>query len=123
MNRNPRPTRTAVRAAIAASLRNDEGSLRDTARRLGVSARSLQRHLANAGTSHSELIAEVRLGRACRMLAASNQRICDVAAHLGFANASSFSRAFMRLMKVQPRVYRQQQMNRLLGQSFSRKSA
>ena len=123
MNRIPRPSRAAIRAAIAASLRSDEGSLRDTACRLGVSARSLQRHLAAAGTSHSELIAEVRIRRACRLLAAPDQRIRDVAARLGFANAGSFSRAFMRMMKVQPRVYRRQQMDRSEYQSVKRKSA
>jgi AraC-like DNA-binding protein len=56
------------------------------------------------GTSYSELIAEVRIKTACHLLAESNERIGDIAAHSGFANASSFSRTFMRRMKIQPRV-------------------
>jgi transcriptional regulator GlxA family with amidase domain len=64
------------------------------------------------GTSYSELVAEVRIDTACHLLAESNQRIVDIAALLGFAGASSFSRTFVRLMKIQPAVYRRQQSAR-----------
>jgi len=76
-----------------------------------VSARSLQRHLCELGTSYSELVAEVRLDAACRLLAESNARIADIALHLGYAGPSSFSRTFLRLMKIQPVIYRRQQRN------------
>jgi len=109
MNRNHRPTRRAVQLAIATSVRNGDASLLSTARLLGVSVRSLQRHLAAMGTSHSEMVATARIKRACHLLAQSQARIGDIAARLGFANASSFSRTFMRCMKIQPRVYRRRQ--------------
>ena len=105
------PSRYAVRAAIAASLRHGGVSLRHTANQLGVSARSLQRHLGEMGTSYSEMVAEVRLDAACHLLVASNARISDIALRLGYAGPSSFSRTFMRLMKIQPVIYRRQQRN------------
>ena len=104
------PSRYAVRAAIAASLHGG-ASLQRTANQLGVSARSLQRHLGEMGTSYSEMVAEVRLDAACHMLVESNARISDIALHLGYAGSSSFSRTFMRLMKIQPVIYRRQQRN------------
>lgn len=105
------PSRYAVRAAIAASLRHGGASLQRTANQLGVSARSLQRHLGEMGTSYSEMVAEVRLDAACHLLVESNVRISDIALRLGYAGPSSFSRTFMRLMKIQPVIYRRQQRN------------
>jgi len=64
------------------------------------------------GTSHSQMLAEVRLNIACRLLADSSKRLSDIAKSLGYTNASSFSRTFARLMKVQPVIYRQQQRAR-----------
>lgn len=86
--------------------------LPQTARRLGISARSLQRRLADMGTTYAELVAEVRLDTACHLLAESDENITDIAARLGFSGASSFSRSFVRLMKIQPIVYRRQQSPR-----------
>jgi AraC-like DNA-binding protein len=110
MKRLQSPSRYAVRAIIAGLLRQGDASLPRAAGQLKISARSLQRHLAVMGISYSELFAEVRLDAACHLLAKSDERICDIAARLGFADASSFSRTFMRLMKLQPRAYRRQQM-------------
>lgn len=124
MKRVSTPSRYAVRAAIAASLRQDRAVLLQTAHRLGISARSLQRRLAEMGTTYAELVAEVRL--ACHLLAESDENIADIAARLGFAGASSFSRNFARLMKIQPNVYRRQQSNRTSGSKygpFARKPA
>ena len=81
-----------------------------TAQRLGISPRSLQRHLTGMGTSYSEIVAEVRLDTACHLLAESDQSISNIAQSLGYSGASSFSRIFMRLMKIQPVTYRRQQI-------------
>jgi AraC-like DNA-binding protein len=107
------PSRYVVRAAIAEALQHNGASLQSIASQLGVSTRSLQRHLAKTGISYSEMVAEVRLDTACHLLVQSNERISDIALRLGYAGASSFSRAFMRLMKVQPVAYRRQHRKRL----------
>jgi AraC-like DNA-binding protein len=103
------PSQYAVRAAIAASLRHGGASLQRTANQLGVSTRSLQRHLGEMGTNYSSIVAEVRLDAACHLLVETNEPISDIASRLGYAGPSSFSRIFMRLMKTQPISYRQQQ--------------
>ena len=102
------PCRYSVRAAIAASLCHGDTALQRTALQLGMSPRSLQRHLAGMGTSYSDMVAEVRLDTACHLLLESNERISDIALRLGYAGTSSFSRVFMRLTKMQPAIYRRQ---------------
>ncbi|MBP2428015.1 AraC-like DNA-binding protein [Bradyrhizobium japonicum] len=107
------PSSQAIREAIVASLRHgDAATLDGTARALKISRRTLQRHLGRMGTSHSEILAEIRLKVACRLLADSSKRLSDIAKFLGYTNASSFSRSFARLMKIQPVVYRKQQRAR-----------
>jgi AraC-like DNA-binding protein len=102
------PSRYSVRAAIAASLRDGGAALERTAIQLGVSPRSLQRHLAGMGTSYSEMVAEVRLNTACHLLLESDESISEIALRLGYAGTSSFSRVFMRWTKTQPVIYRRQ---------------
>lgn len=106
----PVPSQYSVRATIAALLRHGDASLRHTSHQLGISPRSLQRHLTGLGTSYSEIVAEVRLELACHLLAETDQSISHISGRLGYAGPSSFSRTFMRLMKVQPVVYRRQQI-------------
>lgn len=109
MKRVCTPTSYAVRAAIAASLREGGATQPRVALLLGTSVRSLQRRIAQMGTSYRELVDEVRIDTACHLLAQSDERISGIAARLGFASPSSFSRTFVRLMKIRPMVYRQQQ--------------
>lgn len=111
----PVPSQYSVRATIAALLHHGDASLQHTAYRLRISPRSLQRHLTQMGTSYSELVAEVRLDAACHLLAESDQSISSIAFLLGYSGASSFSRTFRRLMKIQPVVYRRQEMARMEG--------
>jgi AraC-like DNA-binding protein len=106
----PTPSQYFVRATIATLLRHGDASLQHTARRLGISPRSLQRHLTGMGTSYSEMVAEVRLDTACHLLVESNQSISSIAFRLGYSECSSFSRTFVRLMKISPAAYRRQQM-------------
>jgi AraC-like DNA-binding protein len=116
MKRKPRPSRRAIRAAIDVSFKRGGASLQCTARQLGISVRLLQRSLAEAGTSYREELDRARVRAACHLLAHSKERICDIGTQLGFSDASSFSRTFMRLMKIQPRVFRRQQVAEHLGQ-------
>ena len=120
MKRVGSPSRHAVRAAIAVSMRHRGAKLQRTAQQLGVSGRSLQRRLADMGTSYSELVAEVRLDTACRLLAESDERICDIAVRVGFSSASSFNRTFMRLIKMQPNAYRRQRSEQQRKKSAAR---
>lgn len=104
----PLPSFKDIRATIIVLLRHGDTTLDSTAGALKISSRTLQRHLGRMGTSHSEMLDEVRLKVARRLLADSSKRLSDIANILGYANASSFSRAFVRLMNIQPVLYRRQ---------------
>jgi len=104
------PSRSTIRATIAKLMHQGDASLPQAAKQLGISTRTLQRRLATAGTSFSELVAEVRLDTACHLLTQSDLSLATIARRLGYRGPSSFSRSFMRLMKIQPAAYRRQQV-------------
>jgi len=80
----------------------------DVAAHLGISVRALQRQLAGHDTSFGALLAEVRYGRALIELAHPHTPLPVVAARVGFAEQSSFQRAFRRWQGVTPGQYRRQ---------------
>jgi AraC-like DNA-binding protein len=81
-------------------------TIQRAARVLGIPVRTLQRRLNDAGLTYSELADEVRFKAACRLLEGPHTRVADIAASLGFADPSNFSRAFLRWSGVSPREYR-----------------
>lgn len=79
----------------------------DLAASLHVSERSLQRKLAERGTSFQALIDEVRKEMACRFLADWRFSVTEIAFLCGFSNSSSFSRAFLRWTGTSPSDWRE----------------
>ena len=73
---------------------------------LGISRRTLQRRLNEAGVTYGQLVDRCRLDTACRLLEQPNMRLRDIASELGYADPSSFSRFFVRSMGRAPRAYR-----------------
>ena len=73
---------------------------------LMMSRRSLQRWLAEHGTSYSELLAEARIHKAINHLQCADESITDIAFALGYANASNFTRAFKVRTGVSPQKFR-----------------
>jgi AraC-like DNA-binding protein len=76
------------------------------ARLMGISERTLKRRLREEGTSFRILLAEARKTMAEELLADGRLSVADVAARLGFSDASSFSQAFKRWHGVAPHIYR-----------------
>jgi AraC-like DNA-binding protein len=85
-----------TRRAIGERLRGGDSSLESVARGLGTSARSLQRHLRDLGYSYNTLADEVRAATARLYLEQPDIAIAEVAYLLGFADQSTFNRAFKR---------------------------
>ena len=85
-----------TRQAIGERLRGGDSSLESVARGLGTSARSLQRHLRELGYSYNSLADEVRAATARLYLEQPDIAIAEVAYLLGFADQSTFNRAFKR---------------------------
>ncbi len=96
----------AVKSKVAKSLSGDGPMIGRVARLLNTSVRSLQRKLQQDGTNYNKIVDEVRYETACRLLDAPDTSIAEVAAALGYADPSSFSRSFARWSGMQPRTYR-----------------
>ena len=94
---------------ISALLRSGYPTLDQVAGLLKASPRSLQRRLGKEKLTYSELVSRCRLKEAQRLLGKSEERVQDIAAQLGYADASSFSRAFSGWTGGSPRDYRRQQ--------------
>lgn len=83
-------------------------SAREMAEALGMSERSLRRHLAQAGTRHADLLQECRILLATRLLARGGCPIKQVAHQSGFQSVSGFHRAFRRWTQRTPSDWRAQ---------------
>jgi AraC-like DNA-binding protein len=95
-----------VRAVLRRMLTGDEPSMETVAQALGTSERSLQRRLAEAGTSFVALLGEVRRELACERLVHTDMEVAELSFLLGFSDASAFHRAFKRWEGVTPLEYR-----------------
>ena len=77
-----------------------------TARRLGLSRRSLQRRLEAEGTGFAPILQAVMWARAEALLAEGAMPVGRIALALGYADAAHFSRAFLGWTGVPPRLWR-----------------
>ncbi|KVE36581.1 AraC family transcriptional regulator [Burkholderia sp. TSV86] len=72
----------------------------------GMSARTLRRRLADEGTDYETIASEIRERLAGELLVTTALPIPSVAERLGYAESSSFARAFRRWKGVSPLAYR-----------------
>ena len=78
------------------------------AQRFGTSRRTLLRWLERRGLTYTTVVDEVRMEEAKQLITDSELKLYEIAAKLGFTEASSFTRAFSRWTGVSPRRYRKQ---------------
>jgi AraC-like DNA-binding protein len=95
-----------LRRALEQCLPNGEPSAEALAHGLHLSLRSLQRHLSDEGSSYEQVLADTRRDLALDHLREADCSISEVAYLLGFADSSSFSRAFKRWTGQSPSQYR-----------------
>ena len=101
----PRSLLDQVRARVAARLDGD-ASLERIALDLSLHARTLQRQLDAEHTSFQQLLDEARHAQAIKLLHDPTLRVDGLAARLGYADATSFRRAFRRWTGLTPASYR-----------------
>ena len=101
------PPISHIRVVIAQLLPFGHPTLTTVAQQLGVSPRTLQRILADNKLTHSQLVNQARLNKACQLLAKQDMGIRDIARETGFATPSGFSRAFQAWTGTSPRSFRQ----------------
>jgi AraC-like DNA-binding protein len=94
-----------VEQALLDALPDGAPSKPAIARTLGMSARNLQRHLADEGTSFKALLNEARVNLARSYVDEGRLSVTEIAFVLGFADTSTFSRAFKRWTGMSPREY------------------
>ncbi len=94
-----------VRRALWHRLAAGPPSLWDIASELNVSTRSLQRGLQAEGGSFATVLDELRRETALRMIDDGMYAVYEIACVLGYAEPSSFFRAFRRWTGRSPREY------------------
>ena len=71
----------------------------------GMSQRSFQRRLAEAGLKFGRIVEEARFEAARRMLRDPGVKIIEISAQLGYRDSANFTRAFRRWTGVAPQVF------------------
>jgi len=96
----------SIRQLAAALLEMGELDLAVAAEAARMSERSLQRRLAEAGTSFGRVVEDVRFDAACRLLGDPARKIVEISADLGYTDSANFTRAFRRWSGLSPQAFR-----------------
>jgi AraC-like DNA-binding protein len=104
-----------VRRLLRVMITSHDCSLTAIAQRVDTHERTLKRQLAAAGTSFHAIRDEVRFEAACQLLKNTRILVGEVAVIAGYADPSSFTRAFQRWSAMTPKQWRAMQTHRPLG--------
>ena len=95
-----------VRLVITRLLHGGACTAAAVAAELGISRRTLTRHLAAGGDRFTGILAQVRLELARQYLASRSLSMTQISELLGFATSSSFSRWYVQHARVAPSRWR-----------------
>jgi len=106
----PEPGHVTSEAQLTAHIRRlmplGQCSAEVLAGELGIDRRTLHRHLAQTGTTFSQVVDRTRTELADQYLQAGALRLAEIADLLGFSSAAGFSRWFSRGHGVAPSTWR-----------------
>jgi AraC-like DNA-binding protein len=105
-NRPPDSLLSALEAYIVDHIDQPSISLSEAARHMGHSERTLQRRIAELGTSFHDIVDEARRQIAMRMLQDSPYSIAEISYRLGFSQPSAFTRSARRWFDQSPSAFR-----------------
>jgi len=104
--------RDQVKAVLRRSLAGRRPDLRDVARELASSPRTLQRRLGDLGVSFHQVLEESRRDLASHYLRQPSLELTEIGYLLGYEDANSFVRAFTRWEGMPPGRWRDAQCRR-----------
>ncbi len=114
--------RGRVREVLLQRLQGFEPSQEEIAERLHMSARTLQRKLAESGTTYKEILDDTRHALALAYLSAPQHSVNEITYLLGFSSGSCFTRAFRRWTGQSPSVWRGDAASRMDGTANSERN-
>ena len=97
---------SAVKKMLPSYLDERIPTVAEIAEMAGISIRSLQRKLSNAGVSYSDLLDGARFENSAKLLRDTDAKIIDVAFSSGYSDPAHFTRAFRRFSGITPREFR-----------------
>jgi AraC-like DNA-binding protein len=97
------PMRVQVENAIAAALPHGDARADSIAKSLGLSPRTLARHLTDEGTTFSNLLNGIRRDLSARYLEDSTLSISEIGWLLGYRDIGAFSHAYKQWTGTTPR--------------------
>lgn len=101
------PFTARVRDLLVERTRNQQSDMNSVARTLGLSRRSLRRRLVAEGSSYKVIVKEALAIVAKQYLRERRLTIQETAFEMGFADSSTFHRAFKRWTGRTPSAYRE----------------
>lgn len=99
----------SIASAVRAAIRQagfDQASCEKVAADIGITVRTLQRRLADAGTPFRRLLETVRMEEALLLLTEGEMPLPEIATHLGYSEPSSFWHAVKSCWGAPPRQLR-----------------
>lgn len=82
-------------------------TLDQAATKIGLSSRSLRRHLQSSGTTYQSILNDARKALAVKLLRESDELVSAIAYEVGFENPSHFGRAFKKWSGQSPSEFRE----------------
>ncbi len=82
-------------------------TLDQAATKVGLSSRSLRRHLQSSGTTYQSILNDARKALATKLLTETDEPVSAIAYEVGFENPSHFGRAFKKWSGQSPSEFRE----------------
>ncbi|MFO1314889.1 MAG: AraC family transcriptional regulator [Burkholderiales bacterium] len=95
-----------IRRVVRSMVAGGRFSVDDAAAAFGMNRRTLARRLGERGTRFRELLDDARHDEARRLLRSVESPVAKIAEQLGYSDATSFTRAFVRWAGMSPREWR-----------------
>lgn len=96
----------ALKIWLGFATRDGQATLEHAAANFSITPRTLQRRLKEQGVGFQNLLTQVRMETAQRLLRESKMPVTAIAEQLGFSETSAFTRAFQGHARQSPRAFR-----------------